>query len=317
MITTISKRLFQAVFVVWAVGTLSFIMMRLLPGNMAFKIAAGRYGYDQVNQQAADMVKSELALDRSAISMYFDWLGSLAQLDFGNSLVSGRPVLHEIQHQLGHSFELALVATIISVLIAVPIGTYCGRRANSLADHTSLFVSAILRAQPVFIIGLILILVFSIHFKLLPVAGFGGSEFIILPATALALSMAALSSRMIKNITNNAVTSSYYQFARLKGLSENQAFERHAKPNITLLFLPFLGVQAICLIEGIVMIESLFSWPGIGHALAHAIFSRDIPMIQASAMVMGLLFVAINSFIDLAVYLIDPRINHSASNHDR
>lgn len=308
----IYKRLAQAAFVSWAVGTLTFVLMRLLPGDFAYRIAAGRYGYDYVTEAAAAAVRAELGLDRPAIVQYLDWLLNLVQFNLGNSLVSGNPVTEELYHQLGHSIQLAIFATFLSLLIAVPVGVYAGKKAGKTGDRISMFFSILLRSQPVFVIGLILVLIFALNLKLLPVAGFGSSEYMILPALALALSMAAMSSRIIRNSTQDVLNSSYYQFARFKGLDAKQAFEHHAQPNIALPVIAFIGIQSVALIEGIVMIESLFSWPGIGHALAHAIFGRDVPMIQGAALVMGLLFVFINTLVDCLAYLLDPRQREEA-----
>ncbi|MCG6270550.1 ABC transporter permease [Vibrio furnissii] len=301
------SRLYQALFVAWSVGTLTFVLMRLIPGDIAYRIAAGRYGYDYVNAEAAQAVQAELGLDRSGFELYFNWLWDLLHFNLGNSLVSGEPVIAALSHQLGHSLLLAAAATALSLLIAIPVGLYCGRRANQWSDHAALFGSIIIKAQPVFLIGLLLVLVFALHFNLFPVAGFGSVEYLVLPALALALSMAAMSSRMIRNATHQVLNSPYFQFARLKGLSHQQAFTRHAQLNIALPVMAFVGIQAVSLVEGIVMIESLFSWPGIGHALSHAIFRRDIPMIQGAALLMGLLFVAINTLVDVTQYWLDPR----------
>lgn len=301
------SRLYQALFVAWSVGTLTFILMRMIPGDIAYRIAAGRYGYDYVNEQAALAVRAELGLDRSGVELYLSWLWDLLHFNLGHSLVSGEPIVDALSHQLGHSLLLAGAATLLSLCLAIPLGIYCGRRVNQWSDHLALFGSIIVRAQPVFLIGLVLILIFSLHLNLLPVAGFGRLEHVILPACALACSLAAMSNRMIRNATHQVIHSSYFQFARLKGLTESQAFQRHAHKNIALPVIAFVGIQAVGLVEGIVMIESLFSWPGIGHALSHAIFQRDIPMIQGAALIMGLLFVFLNTLVDVAQYYLDPR----------
>ena len=307
------RRTAQAIFVAWAVGTLTFILMRLLPGDVAYRIAAGRYGYDYVSQAAAEAVRADLGLDRSLFTQYLQWLVNLIQFNLGNSLVSENPVSHELIHQLGSSLELAVFASFFALVIAVPVGIYAGKNAGSAADRLSLMVSVILRAQPVFVIGLLLILGFALKLGWFPVAGFGSSEYLILPAVSLALMLAAMSSRMIRNSTSDVLTSPFYRFARFKGLTEEQAFKHHASPNIALPVVAFISIQAISLVEGIVMIESLFSWPGIGHALAHAIFARDVPMIQGAALAMGLLFVAINTAADLIVYKLDPRQREEAT----
>lgn len=312
IIKILTKRVSQAAFVAWAVGTLTFILMRLLPGDSAYRIAAGRYGYDYVNQASADAVRAELGLDRPAIIQYFEWLVNLVQFNLGDSMVSGNPVIEELYHQLGHSLKLAIFASFFALIIAVPVGVYTGRHTGKLADKFALFCSVFLRAQPVFVIGLVMVLLFALNLRIFPVAGFGSSEYLILPALSLALMMAAMSNRIIRNSTSDVVQSTFYQFARFKGLNEQQAFIHHGQPNIALTVVALIGIQAVGLIEGIVMIESLFSWPGIGHALAHAIFGRDVPMIQGAALVMGLLFVLINAAVDCAMYLLDPRQREEA-----
>ncbi|EMK6979646.1 ABC transporter permease [Vibrio cholerae] len=304
-------RFYQALFVAWSVGTLTFILMRFIPGDVAYRIAAGRYGYDYVNADAALAVRAELGLDRSAFELYLQWLWDLLHLNLGHSLVSSEPVINAILHNLGHSLLLAGAATLLSLFIAIPIGVYCGKRTEQWADNLALLTSIMIKAQPVFLIGLGLVILFALQLNWLPVAGFGHPKFLILPALALALGMAAMSSRMIRNATAQVLQSPYYAFARLKGLNHEQAFTRHAQRNIALPVMAFVGIQAVSLVEGIVMIESLFSWPGVGHALSHAIFQRDIPMIQGSALVMGLLFVALNTLVDLTQYALDPRLRLS------
>jgi peptide/nickel transport system permease protein len=308
MTSFLYKRMCQAVFVAWSVGTVTFILMRLIPGDIAYRIAAGRYGYDYVDLEAAKAVSDELGLEKPALELYFSWLWDLLQFNLGRSLVSGDWVITELAHQLGHSVMLAGAAMLASLFIAVPIGIHCGQRAGKSADTFALFLSIIVKAQPVFLIGLAFMILFALKLNWLPVAGFGDPSFLILPALTLGLSMAAMSNRIIRNATQNVTGSQYFLFARFKGLSHRQAFDRHGKVNIALPVIAFVGVQTVTLIEGIVMVESLFSWPGIGHALSHAIFARDIPMIQGAALLMGLLFVLINTIVDVVSYLLDPRL---------
>ncbi|MFC6673402.1 ABC transporter permease [Marinobacterium aestuariivivens] len=302
-------RFVQALMVAWGVGTLTFILLRSLPGDMAFRIAAGRYGYDAVDSAAAEAVRAELGLDRPALEQYLDWLADLLQFNLGNTLVSGAPVSLELQHQLGHSLLLASAALLLSAVIALPLGIYCALKSHGKLDLASLIASALLRAQPVFVIGLLLILAFALQLGWLPVAGFGTPAHLVLPAIALALSLAAVSNRVIRNSTYDVLHSAYFEFSRIKGLTAWQTFLRHGVRNIAVPVVAFMGIQLVGLIEGIVMIESLFSWPGIGHGLAHAIFSRDIPMIQGAALTMGLIFVFLNTLVDLLCHWLDPRGN--------
>lgn len=304
-------RLFQLFSVIWGVGTLTFILMRALPGDMAYRIAASRYGQDNVSSAAADLVRQELHLDQGLFVAYFSWLKELVQGNLGRSLVSDEPVWQILQHMLGHSLLLALVALLLSFFIAVPLGLL-GATFGKKVDQSIVVFSTAVRAMPVFVVGLVFILLFSIHWNWLPVAGFGTPAHIVLPALSLALTLAAISNRVVRNAAINTFQASFYRFAQVKGLSSKRTFMRHGIRHIALPVVAFLGIQLVGMIEGIVMIESLFSWPGIGHGLAHAIFARDIPVIQGAALLMGILFVVLNTLVDLICYRLDPRARSQA-----
>ncbi|UYG07111.1 ABC transporter permease [Halomonas sp. M4R1S46] len=300
-------RLWQAGLVAWGVGTLTFLLTRALPGDMAYRIAAGRYGYENVDRDAAEAVARELALGGSPLGDYLHWLGDLARLDLGHSLVSGEAVWSEVRHQLGHSLDLALVAVLLALLIGPPLGLLAGLRRDGWLDRANLLGAVLLRSLPSFVIGLLLIMVFSVGLGWLPAAGHGGAAHVWLPALALALGLAAVSTRVARNAMAGVARSPFYAFARTKGLSAWLAFRRHGLRNAGVPVVAYLGVQLVYLIEGVVVVESLFAWPGIGHALVHALVARDVPMVQGTALAMGLLFVALNTLVDLTCLLIDPR----------
>ncbi|MAF15988.1 MAG: ABC transporter permease [Marinomonas sp.] len=300
------KRLLQLIAVSWGVGTLTFILMRSLPGDMAYRIAASRYGMDAVDSRAADIVREELGLDQGALSAYWQWFTDLLSWNLGNSLVSGAPVSESLWHMLGHSLLLAGAGMAIALIIAIPLGLASAYWGGWL-DRTLLTVSTVMRAVPVFVIGLLAVIVFALEWNLFPVAGFGTPAHLVLPALTLALSLAAISNRVIHTEAKRVFGSSFYEFARMKGLSPWQAFKHHGIRNIAVPVVAFLGIQLITVVEGVVMIESLFSWPGIGHGLAHAIFARDIPLIQGAALMMGVMFVVLNTLVDIACHYLDPR----------
>ncbi|WP_371825120.1 ABC transporter permease [Vreelandella aquamarina] len=300
-------RLFQAGLVAWLVGTLTFVLTRTLPGDMAYRIAAGRYGHDMVDGAAAEAVRAELALDQPGLSAYVGWLWDLLQLDLGRSLVSGRPVMQELSHQLGHSLSLAVIAVLLSLLIGPPLGLAAGRKPGGVLDRVSEVAASVLRALPAFAVGLLLIMLFAVTLGWLPAAGHGGAAHTVLPALTLALGLAAVSSRVARNAMADVSHSAYYAFSHTKGLSARQSFWRHGLRNASVPVVAYLGVQFVYLIEGVVVVETLFAWPGIGHALVHAIVARDVPMIQGTALVMGLLFVLLNTAVDMTCYLLDPR----------
>ena len=301
------SRLVQAIMVAVLVGTATFVMMRSLPGDAAWRIAAGRYGYDHVDAASADAVRAELGLDGPALPALLHWLGDLARLDFGSSLVTGQPVIGEIAHQLGASVQLALVAVLLSLLIGPPLGILAGLRPGGLLDRALLVTSTGLKAIPLFLMALVLIVIVAVQLRWLPAAGHGEPRHFILPAITLALGLAAVNARITRDAMARIADMPFWRFSQWKGLSERQTLLRHGLRNVSVPLITYLGLQFVTLVEGVIVIESVFGWPGIGHALVHAIFSRDVPMVQGTALVLGLGFVLVNAAIDLAVRCIDPR----------
>ena len=310
MLNILAKRLIQLFLVIWSVGTLTFVLTRLLPGDMAYRIAASRYGYDQTDSAAAALVQVELGLDLPWWRSYVSWLTDLLQLNLGKSLVSGESVWALIGHQFGHTFALALVALLLAFLIGPPLGLLAAMKPQGLFDRFTLIFSTLLRSFPAFIIGIALITLFSVQLKWLPAAGYGELQHFFLPALTLALGLSAVSIRVTRNAMVAVATSEYYQFSRLKGLNTTLRFVRHGLRNVAIPILAYHSVQLIYLIEGVVIVESLFAWPGSGHALVHAVIARDVPMIQGTALIMGAIFVLLNMAVDMLNRLIDPRIRY-------
>ncbi len=306
MTALLVRRLLQLLAVSWGVGTLTFILMRALPGDMAYRIAAGRYGMDAVDSKAAESVRAELGLDQNAFVAYWQWLTDLLSWNLGNSLVSGASVSQEIWHMLQHSVLLALAGTLLAAVIAIPLGLASAYWGGWL-DRLMLACSTAMRAVPVFVIGLLAMIVFALEWQIFPVAGFGTPAHLVLPALTLALSLAAVSNRVVHTEAKRVFDSEFFEFARTRGFTPWQAFRHHGIRNIAVPVVAFFGIQLLTLIEGVVMVESLFSWPGIGHGLAHAIFARDIPVIQGAALMMSMLFVIMNTLVDIACYYLDPR----------
>ncbi len=306
-IAALAQRGLQAVVVALIVGIVSFAMMQALPGDAAYRIAAGRYGYDMMDAASAELVRQELGLDRPFWAQLLQWLGALATFDLGQSAVYGTPVIDEIATQLGYSLLLAAGAVVVSVLIAVPMGIAAGLRPGGLVDRVSLGISILLRAIPAFALGVVLVLIFAVQLKLFPVAGFRGPQHLILPSLTLGLGLAAVSNRVVRDAVVEAMDAEWRLFARTKGLSARLTLVRHVLRNASLPVVTYVGVQMAYLIEGVVIVETVFAWPGIGHALVHAIFGRDIAMVQGTALALGLIYVALNLVIDLACRAIDPR----------
>lgn len=306
-LAALATRGLQAVIVAVIVGVVSFAMMQALPGDAAYRIAAGRYGYDIMDAAAAEAVRIELGLDRPALVQLWAWLTTLAQFDLGISAVYGTPVADEIATQLGYSMLLAAGAVVASLLIALPLGIASGLNPGGGLDRATLGVSIFLRAIPAFALGVVLVLIFAVQLKLFPVAGFKSFANLVLPSLTLGLGLASVSNRVVRDAVADAMNADWRLFARTKGLSARMTLWRHVLRNAALPVVTYVGVQLAYLIEGVVIVETVFAWPGIGHALVHAIFGRDIAMVQGTALVLGLTYVALNLIVDLACRGIDPR----------
>jgi peptide/nickel transport system permease protein len=303
----IVRRLVQALLVSLMVSTLSFFMMRALPGDGAMRVAAARYGHDLVTVRAADAVRAELKLDRPVASALIAWWGDVLRLNLGTSAVTAAPVVDEVSHQLGYTIRLALASMGVALLFGLSLGVLCGLWPGSVFDQTWRVVAAAIRAVPPFILGLLLILAFSGEMAALPAAGTMDSTRLVLPAITLAVGLTAGLIRVTRDALKSVTETGYFAFARTKGLSLGQAPIRHAVRNAAAPVTAYVSVQLAFLIEGVVAGETLFAWPGIGHALVHAIYARDVPMIQGTVMAMALLFVGLSALADFAILAIDLR----------
>lgn len=303
----LAGRALQALFVALLVAVASFALVQFLPGDMAYRIAAGRYGDDLVSTAAAEAVRAELGLDRPAWMRLLQWCADLLRFDLGVSLVSGERIVDELGVQLGHTLGLSVTALLVSLLMGPPLGLLAGLRAGGIVDRAGLVAAAAMRALPPFVIGLALMIVFAVWLEWLPAAGVGGVAEYVLPTLTLAATLAALSSRVARDSVLAVAHAPYFAFARVKGLSEAQRVRRHALRNAAIPVVTYVGLQLVYLVEGVVVVESLFAWPGIGHALVHAVIARDVPMLQGTALAMGLLFVVLNTIVDLICLALDPR----------
>lgn len=302
------RRAGQIVALALIVGTLSFAMARSLPGDMATRIAAGRYGYDMVSNAAAAQVREELGLDRPWTLALLDWWGQLASLDLGRSLVTGEPVWRELAAQMAATLQLTGGALLMALLIGLPLGWLNARFPRGLLDRLLVALTLVMRATPPFLVAVLLMLGVAVHLGMLPVAGAHHHDGWLLPSLTLALPLAAGIARVSTQAFREALALPSHHFARTKGLSDRQAVLAHALRHAALPVLAYVGVQAVVLAEGAVIVESLFAWPGIGHALVHAVFGRDIPMIQGAALSMGALFITFNLLVDAAQLALDPRL---------
>lgn len=307
----LGARLGQACGVGLMVSVVCFLVVQQLPGDAAYRIAAGRYGADLVDSAAAQGVRQELGLDRPVWQQLGAWCADLFTLDLGRSLVTTRTVVDELGPALLATLQLAAAALVGAVLIGAALGTAAARRPGGIVDRLCAAWVAASRALPPFLLGIGLMVVLSGRAGWTSAAGGDGLSALALPALTLAICLSGLFARIIRDAVIEVSHSAYVQFARTKGLSERVVIVRHTVRNALVSVVPYIGVQAVVLIEGVVVVESLFAWDGLGHALVHAVFWRDVPVLQGASLVLALLIVAINTGVDLAVAALDPRPRHA------
>jgi peptide/nickel transport system permease protein len=307
VLRVLRQRAVQAVSVALLVSTACFAIVQALPGDIAHRIAAGRYGYDLVTTATAEAVRSELGLDRPAWLQLVDWWADVARFDLGRSVVTGGSVAEEVAHFAWGTFQLAGAALALALVAGVAAGAVAELGRGGLVDRATTLWVSVSRSLPPFLLGLGLILVFSVHLRVLPAVGHGTGTSLVLPAVTLAVGLSGLFARVTRDAVAQVRQSQHVAFAATKGLSDRVVFVRHVARNAGVTLVSYVGAQALILIEGVVVVEVLFAWDGLGHAVVHAVFWRDVPVLQATALSLALVVVAINTVVDLLSLALDPR----------
>lgn len=287
--------------VVTIIVTLCFLMVEMLPGDLAFQIAAARHDVERVTPAVRDEVHAELGLDRPAIIRFGDWAATLATGNFGRSIVSGEPVVEPLSAAFLRTLALVAAAWPASILIGLVLGFLLSGSPRRLAFAKLL--GALASGSPTYVLGLALILVFALQWRLLPAAGYGGVVFVVLPAATLALRGAARISLVAATSLSTASRHASVAFARMKGMSEAEVAIKHSFPLAAAPVVAFLFVALASQLSGVVIIEQIFAYPGLGKLLVDSVIARDVPMIQAIAILLAVMIVSCNSLADVTVRL--------------
>ncbi len=311
MLTLLARRIAGLVLTLLAVSALIFIVMDILPGDPA-SIMLGM----SASPDTLAALRHELGLDQPLVIRYLQWLAGVATGDLGKSYTYGVPVAGLIAERLAVTLPLALMAILISMAIAIPLGVVSASRRNSAVDYAGGFVSQLFIAVPGFWVALLLILAFSMSLGWLPAGGFpgwqagiiAGLEALLLPAVALALQQAGVLSRVTRSSVLEVLNEDFVRTARAKGLSRRAALWRHAVRNALVPVATILGLQFTFLIAGAVLIENVFNLPGLGRLALQALSQRDIIVLQDVVLFFAALVITMNFLVDLSYLLLDPRL---------
>ncbi|MCL0060585.1 ABC transporter permease [Dehalococcoidia bacterium] len=311
MLSYVIRRIGLMVFILLGVSVITFSMMHFVPGDPAEMIAMERYG-EEITAETIAHVRAELGLDQPVYLQYFHWLTNVLQGDLGYSFRTDRPVLDEILTRLPATVQLALAGMLVALVIAIPVGIISATRQYSAVDNLSMFGALLGVSMSNFWLGLLLILFFSVHLGWLPVFGRGGIEHLILPALTLGTGMAAITTRLVRSSMLEVLGQDYIRAARAKGLKERVVIYKHALKNALIPVITIVGLQFAALLEGAVIVEVIFAWPGIGRLLVDSIFARDFVLIQGCILFIAAMFVLVNLLVDISYAYLDPRICYEA-----
>jgi len=301
------RRLLHAVFVVWGVVTVVFFVVRLTGDPAAFLV-----DQSATREEIAD-VRRHLGLDRPLWVQYADFLAAVPRGDFGRSIREKRPALRMVVEAFWPAtVQLAAAAILLSTLLAVPLGVISATHRNGAADHLSRLGSLFLQSMPSFWLGLMLVLLFAVQLGgVLPAFGSGSLRHLILPAITLAAAPLAQNVRLIRSGMLEVLQQDYVRTARAKGAPERAVLYRHALRNAALPFITVTGLSLGFMLSGTIIIETVFSWPGLGRLIVQAGAGRDYPVVQAGVFLFGLIFVVVNLAVDLLYAAVDPRVRLS------
>jgi len=303
VIRYILRRLFHTVFVLFGISLIVFVTVRLT-GN---PVAAMLQGSNPSVQAMASMEKA-LGLNQPYIVQYWIFIRGIVTLNFGTSFVTGQPVLPMILSRLGATALLAVGGIVVGVLIAIPVGIISAIRYGTFLDVLGRGISLLGISFPNYWLATMLILIFSVDLHWFPVAGSEGFSSLVLPSFTLGFILAGILARLVRTSMLETLGSQYIVTARAKGLTRWRVIIVHALRNALLPTITFMGIQFGGLLGGVVILEEVFSWPGIGRLVLTAVNERDYPVVQASVLLLSFLYIMVNLAVDLSYAFLDPRI---------
>ena len=300
-------RIGQAIAIAFVLATVCFAFVQALPGDTALRVAAARVGEDRLTPEITERIRREEGLDQPVLVQYGRWIGQFATGNLGVSMVTRKPVASELAYHAGYTLGLGLLGWLLSYLIALPLGLAAGLRPGGFVDRVTQGAAVMLSSTPAFLIGILLISIFALSLRWLPPAGYRTTAHMVLPAVTLALGLAATSVRVIRNAVVDVRSAFFMTFAEIRGLSSGAAFRLHGVRNAAVPVVVFMALQVGYVVDGFVVIETLFNYPGLGDLLVKSLLARDVPMIMGAGILIGLLFAAVNLVADLACIWLDPR----------
>jgi len=302
MLRYIAKRLLMAVFILWAVATIAFALT-FLSGDPATLMIGDHWTTEQISA-----FREAMGYDRPLLVQYVDYLSGLPRGDFGVSVRQQIPVMDLILQRFPATLELTAAALFLIVFVSIPLGVLSAVKRNTMADRLTMSGALFAQSVPTFWLGIMLILVFGVWLRWLPVSGRGSFLHLLLPAITLATFSTARIARLVRSSMLDVLGQDFIRTARAKGLPNWRIYYVHALRNALIPVITMLGIEVGSLLGGALITETVFAWPGIGRLTLQAIQARDLPLVQGVITFGALVFVLVNLLVDLSYSFIDPRI---------
>jgi len=312
----IIKRFLLMIPTLLGVAVFIFLLMRVIPGDVVELRLTSEGGF--VTEEVLAMERARLGLDKPLWQQFVNWIWGIVRLDFGTSMWTGRPISHEIGIRLQLSLEVAILATVVAILIAIPLGTLAALKQDTWVDYAVRVFSIAGLSMPSFWLGILIILFLLIYFQWVPpmiytpiwVDPWANLSQIVWPAVAVGYRYSAVSTRMMRSSTLEVLREDYVRTARAKGLWEKVVITRHAMKNALLPVITVIGLEFAFLIGGLVVTEQVFNLNGLGKLFVQSIAQRDYTMTQALVLLVAVTFVLVNFVIDILYGWLDPRIHY-------
>ncbi|MFC4321788.1 nickel ABC transporter permease [Litchfieldia salsa] len=306
MVQILTRKFLEVFLFMLFITFVSFLFVRLAPGDPVLTIL----NVDElsVSQEQIEELREEMGFNKPLLTQYGLWLLNFVQLDFGNSYVTGQPVMDMILIGLPATIELTLGALIVMLIVSIPLGSFSALYRNSWIDQVSRILSILGAAIPSFWLGLIFIDLFGVRLNLLPTMGRDGFSSLVLPSLTLGLAISSVYVRLLRSSLLDSLSQEFIRAARARGLSEQRIFFAHAFRHSLPPVITVFGVSLGSLIGGVVVIEVLFAYPGIGKLVVDAIRQRDYPLIQGYILVMAVIVFIVNTCVDLSYRYLNPEM---------
>jgi len=303
VLTFVLRRFGRLLLTVLLISTIIFFVIRVIPGDPALVIA----GIDATKEDI-QAIRAQLGTNRPLIVQYLGWLSDIVRFDFGTSMISSQPVGQLILERFPITLSLAVMGIVISILIAVPLGVLSAVKRWSFWDYLGMVFSQIGMAIPSFWLGIMLLLILAVKIKIFPLFGSGSIRHLILPALSLGIARAAVLLRLTRASMVEELSKEYVITARSKGLTERMVKYKHALKNALLPVITVAGIQLGYMLGGAIIIEQVFSLPGLGRLFLFGVYQRDFPLIQGGVVFVAVIFSLINFIVDLFYSIINPKI---------